>query len=226
MAETYAANYSASEIAKLCEYRERVRTWPIDLRGSSVLDLGAGAGVWELVFAEAGASNLTWQDHSWHFERLARLLHQQHSLAVNYRNADLLDLDCYPDGSFDFVFARDSLRYSQNEWRVLDQISRIAHEYVYIESAAWRWSWRGPQGLGWKTAAHLLSPGLALVTRTKLLPTHWQCQWFVEWRLGHNLFRPIWRGHGPNRQSWRLLFRKQSWSSGDERTSEKHSSSS
>jgi hypothetical protein len=127
---------------------------------------------------------------------------------VRYRRADLLDLEQYSDNSFDLVFARDSLRYSRDEQIVLDGIARISRRYVYVESAAWRWTWHGPEGLCWKTPFHLISPVVALATRRKLLPTRWQCRWFVQRRLGHFGFVPMWQGYGPHRQSWRLLFCK------------------
>jgi SAM-dependent methyltransferase len=205
----YALKYSSFELSKLEEYRERVALWNIDLRGASVLDLGAGPGVWELIFSQAGATLLTWQDYSAEFEDFARALHRQHAIPVKYRRADLLDLAGYLDGEFDLVFSRDTLRYARNEWLVLKEIARIASKYLYVESASWRWSWRAPQGLSWKTAVHLLSPGLAIATRNKLLPTHWQSRWFVTWRLQRYSFRPIWTSFGPHYQSWRVLFQKQ-----------------
>jgi len=209
-AEAKSSNrhYAQIELGKLSEYEKRILSWPIDVRGSRILDLGAGPGQWGLLLMQLGAAALTWHDRSADFEDFARELYKSRGVSAAFVRADIMDIGRYENDSFDLVFSRGALHYSHNEWQLLRDVSRIARKWIYIEAPSWRWSWRGPEGLTWKTPLFALSGMAAMVTRRKLQPTRWQSRRFVCWRLRREGFVPVWERYGPARQSWWTLFER------------------
>lgn len=205
-AESAVAEYARVEKEKLADYESRIRSWPIDVSGARVLDLGAGPGHWGLLLDRMGVSALVSHDNSREFQQIAREMHARHGVAASYVLADLIDLGRYADRSFDLVLSRLAVYFASNEYRLADQIARIAAKWIYIEAPSWRWSWRRYRD--WTIPIRLVTPVVGLATRKKLFPTNWSARWFWYARLRRHGFMPIWEQHGEGRQAWRTLFER------------------
>lgn len=208
---TEADRYARAEIEYWHSglYDARVCSWGINLAGMTILDLGAGPGVWEAVLSNHGPHRMVWQDHSETFREIARRLHAREGLEnVEYRTADLLALD-YPPESFDLVLCRLALYYCRDEWRALERIAGIVKRpgYVYLEFPNFRWL--GTCHTVRRALAFPLlatAPWLAILTRRKLLPTRYQLEWFLRWRMGRQGFVPVWRQQSEVRTTTRILW--------------------
>lgn len=108
--------------------------FPQDLRGKTVLDIGASLGYFCFEALRRGATRAVGVDVDPETVRKAQLLADCLGLDAEFR---VLDIDMDPiDEQFDYVLCLNLLHHARNPITVLDRLMRATREFLVLEVAA------------------------------------------------------------------------------------------
>jgi len=108
-------------------------SFPRDLRGASVLDVGTNAGYFAIQVKRRGAGRVLGIESSGDYFRQAVLCRRVLNLDIEYRHMDahqLEDLGEY----FDIVIFTGILYHLKNPLQVLEQVGRLCRDAIVVET--------------------------------------------------------------------------------------------
>ena len=115
----YIPEYTASEKHFEIFFKDE------EVRNKKVLDAGCGTGIFSIIFAKKGASQVTGIDISPGSLETARSLKKKFNLQnVEFQKEDMLQLP-YPDESFDIVWAWGTVHHTTNPLGAISELIRV-----------------------------------------------------------------------------------------------------
>jgi len=96
-----------------------------EIKNKRVLDAGCGTGIFSVIFASKGASQVLGTDISQGSLETARNLREKFNLQnVEFLEEDMLQLP-FEDDSFDIVWAWGTVHHTTNPFKAIDELARV-----------------------------------------------------------------------------------------------------
>lgn len=114
----------------LPELNESEKHWELfysgqEVKGKKVLDAGCGTGIFSIIFARNGASEVVGIDISEGSLSTGQKLKESSGLPnVSFRKGDMLSLS-FPDESFDIVWAWGTVHHTTDPFKAIEELIRV-----------------------------------------------------------------------------------------------------
>jgi SAM-dependent methyltransferase len=130
-----------------------------DLRGRTVVDVGAGSGLFSLAALKLGAERVVALDRDRNClkaieQNAGRYLSAAERARLNVLEADVLDAGRLPHERFDVVYAWGSLHHTGAMWRAVGNVAALCGPQGTFALALYNRTWFTPQWHAIKRAYH------------------------------------------------------------------------